>query len=143
MTAPRIPCSLRRSGAAPSTAKITPDRGWAIAAQARRLGLLAEPEREKGKSAIQRAAEHDQDDRHDQRENLQQPRVRGRLVGVEAARSPPSSHDVRPRCSPIDPRHGPGDYTPRVRFPAKKTVRAGLGAAPERRKLQGIRGAVI
>ena len=105
---------------------------------------LAESEREEGETAIQRAAEHDQDDRHDQRENLQQPRVRGRLVGVETARSPPFSHGIRPRCSPLDPRrHGPGEYTPGSRFPAKKTVRTGLGAAPAQRKLQEIRDSVM
>jgi len=64
---------------------------------------LAEPQRQKSEAAIQRTAYHDQDDHDDKRQNLEQPRVRGRAVRVEGALAPPFSHVVRPRRLPAGP----------------------------------------
>ena len=72
--------------------------------RANRQQALAESQRNEGETAIQRAAEYDQNDPRDKRENLQQPRIRGRLVGIEAACSPPSSHESILAFCPFAPR---------------------------------------
>ena len=64
---------------------------------------LAEPQRQKSEAAIQRTAYHDQYEHDDNRQNLEQPRVRGRAVRVEGALAPPFSHVVRPRRLPAGP----------------------------------------
>ncbi len=57
-----------------------PGREWRIARQCPMR--LTEAQRNQGKAAVQHAAKHNHDDPGDQCENLQQPGIRGRLVGI-------------------------------------------------------------